>query len=99
MSHRSRSERGSPRPAEADAESQASSAQPKPLQHSPAPGSDSSKELCPGAEQDDQMGEVAERVVMTPAQMQDLEASFSDYVAKEVPKLVEGMVTTLTEGL
>lgn len=42
----------------------------------------------------------SEAIAMTPSQLQELlESGFNVCIAKEVPKLVKGMVSTLAEGL
>lgn len=89
---------------EGEATSRASSVVPNPLQHPEPPASESSGELRPedaqGEDADADMDDVEERVVMTPAQLQDhLEVRFNNFVAESVPKLVKGMVTSLTERL
>lgn len=105
-SQRSRSQRGATAVPSAGASerevSPASEVPPNPLQDPPPPQSDSTEELRPeGAQEvDEKMGEGSERVILSPAQSQELlDVRFNVSVAEAVPKLAKGMVTMRTEGL
>lgn len=92
-SDRSCSDRGSIQQAEAEAGSR---------EHPPSPASDSSDEshLAGAQEVDEELAEGLERVILLPAQLSELlETRFHTCVAEAVPKLVKGMVITLTERL